>query len=118
MAAKNPGTAWERGSHGQWLMLCLQLFGATAILTLAGCSTAPCADFMDFWFPGRYPGDGKGIAGGVCVPQGGPAGGVLGAPPATAAGVPIAAATAGPPGAVDLPPPLPVSQTPTRPGPW
>jgi hypothetical protein len=60
--------------------LCLQLTVAGVLLAMAGCSTAPFADMMDFWAPGRFPKDAKGVTGGVCLPQGGPAGGMLGAP--------------------------------------
>jgi hypothetical protein len=81
---------------------------AVFLLVVAGCSTAPIADTMDFLFPGRFPANAKGVVGGVCVPQGGPAGGMLGAPgvaPPTAPGVLPAPA--------DGPPPAPIGQTPT-----
>lgn len=39
------------------------------ILLAAGCSNAPVADWMDFWFPGRLKGDPKNIYGGVGSPQ-------------------------------------------------
>jgi hypothetical protein len=96
------------------LSLCLIACACTV-----GCSTAPCADFLDFFFPGGYPGDGKGAGGGVCIQQGGPAGGVLGAPPPNAVGVPLPPpGPVGPPGVADLPPPAPLTDTPLRPGPW
>jgi hypothetical protein len=72
---------------------------------------------LDFWFAGRYPGNAKGDAGGVCFPQGGPVGGVLGSPPVTSA-LPTPAGPVGPPGIPDYPPPAPIKDTPLRPAPW
>ena len=58
------------------------LFVATGVmLILSGCSTSPCADFLDFCKPGRFPANGKGEAGGVCIPQGGQIGGAISGPP-------------------------------------
>ena len=58
------------------------LFVATGVLLmLAGCSTSPCADFLDFCSPGRYPAKPKTETGGVCIPQGGQVGGAIGGPP-------------------------------------
>jgi hypothetical protein len=61
---------------------------AAALLALAGCSTAPLADFLDFVAPGRLPPEKGQLYGGVCQPQGGTPG---------APGVPL-----------DLPPPVPI----------
>ena len=45
---------------------------ATAwLLLLTGCSTAPFADLMDYFHPGRVTGQAP-PTGGVCIPQGGP----------------------------------------------
>jgi hypothetical protein len=107
---------WTTLSRLPWLMVILLVAAAFAI-TAAGCSTAPCADFLDFFVPGHISGDGKVIEGGVCIPQGGPAGGVLGAPPATAGGLPTAPGP-GPIGVPAQPPPAPLSQTPMRPTAW
>jgi hypothetical protein len=60
--------------------LILQLTVAGVLLILVGCSTAPFADIMDFWAPGGFPKNAKGVTGGVCQPQGGPPGGMLGPP--------------------------------------
>jgi hypothetical protein len=76
-----------------WRRTAVLSFGLTTVvlLALAGCSTAPIADIMDFWAPGRFPKDAKGVTGGVCLPQGGPAGGMLGPPQ------PLVAPPPGPP---------------------
>jgi hypothetical protein len=68
------------------------------LLLLAGCSTAPIADLLDFFSPGRFRAGQGTPYGGVCIPQGGP----IAAPtaPATvpagapAPGVPIPAVPA------------------------
>jgi hypothetical protein len=39
------------------------------LLLLAGCSTAPFADLMDYFSPGRIAADKSGPRGGVCGPQ-------------------------------------------------
>ena len=82
-----------------FVSLGLQLTVSALLLALAGCSTAPIADVLDLFCPGRFPANAKDGRGGVCIPQGGPAGGVLGGPPPGA--MPL------PPGA--LPPPAPPS---------
>jgi hypothetical protein len=80
----------------------LQLTASAILLIVAGCSTAPVADFLDLVHPGRFPAKAKDPHGGVCVPQGGPAGGVLGGPPPGVTPNPPT-----PPGPGELPPPLP-----------
>src|SRR5262249_37167219 len=61
---------------------------AICLLLLTGCSTAPVADLMDWFWPGRLPAETTTPHGGVCLPQGN-------LPPP---GVPIPAAPpAGPP---------------------
>jgi hypothetical protein len=86
------------------LCLGLQLSVAVVLLALAGCSTAPFADIMDFWAPGRFPKDAKAVTGGVCLPQGGPAGGMLGAPQPVVAPPPGPAAPPGGPVSSEPPP--------------
>ncbi len=82
---------------------------ALALVLLAGCSTAPLADLMDFFAPGKLGKGNTAPYGGVCIPQGGP---VVPAGP-----VVVPAGTVTPPGAVPLPPPtLPVA-TPVSSGP-
>jgi hypothetical protein len=94
----------------RWAVACchfvVQLALALVLLVLAGCSTAPIADMLDFFAPGRFPKDAKGVAGGVCIPQGGPAGGSIGPPPGLvgAPGPPAAPVGLNPP---DAPPPAP-----------
>jgi hypothetical protein len=94
-----------------WLTLCC--------LLLAGCSTHPGADFLDYWFPGKVRGDPQTAPhGGVCLPQGG-----LGGPGVPAPAIPIAPVSpvpigppvfpgAGPaeapPGFIPPPPPAPL----------
>jgi hypothetical protein len=76
------------------------------LLVLAGCSTAPLADFLDWVSPGQVP---KGVGlrqGGVCAPQGVlPGAGNLPAPPpgvVVPAPVPVPGGPAPP-----QPPPIP-----------
>jgi formin 2 len=87
---------------------------AIVLLALAGCSTAPLADFLDFVAPGRIPKKGGEPYGGVCQPQGGtpgapgvPGGGVIPPPAAPGAGVipPPAGVNPTPPGGGVIPPP-------------
>src|SRR5436309_3174335 len=78
--------------------LSLQLTITFVLLVLSGCSTAPVADLLDFFTPGRFPANTKDVSGGVCIPQGGPAGGVLGAPPV------VGPVPAGPPPFKGFPP--------------
>jgi hypothetical protein len=85
--------------------MALQLTAAALLLALAGCSTAPIADFLDLVCPGRFPANAKDPHGGVCIQQGGPAGGVLGCPPPGAVAIPALPVAPGGPG--ELPPPLP-----------
>jgi hypothetical protein len=86
----------------------LHLTASAIMLAVAGCSTAPIADFLDLCYPSRFPGKAKDPHGGVCIPQGGPAGGVLGGPPPGAVVVPPGGPVGpGPGGPTDLPPPLP-----------
>jgi hypothetical protein len=71
-------------------------------LLLAGCSTAPIADLMDWVSPGRLrPGQVQPY-GGVCIPQGGPV-----VAPAVPTAVPVAptAPVPGAPPSPFLPPP-------------
>src|SRR5205807_1851027 len=95
------------------IVLSVQLAATVLLLTLSGCSTAPFADMLDFFAPGRPPANAKDVSGGVCIPQGGPAGGVLGGPPLPPGPGPFKGL---PPGVVEPPPPAPISQTPL-PGP-
>ena len=90
------------------VLLAAQTAAALVLLGFAGCSTAPIADLLDFFSPGRIPAAAKDVSGGVCVPQGGPAGGVLVGPP-VAPTVPFKGV---PPGGFEPPPPAPISQTP------
>lgn len=91
--------AGKRNSWAAFHVLCLslQLLASALLLALGGCSTAPIANLLDLCSPGRFPDKAKDMRGGVCIPQGGPPGGINVAPP--------------PPGAVvvpgDLPPPVP-----------
>jgi len=41
------------------------------LLLLAGCSTAPFADLLDFFSPGKFRAGQGAPYGGVCIPQGG-----------------------------------------------
>jgi hypothetical protein len=111
MASKPRIALFRMAEYHLWL-LGLQLIAAGIMLGLAGCSTAPCADILDFCSPGRFPAKAKDTTGGVCIPQGGPAGGVLGGPPTGAVIVP-GAAPIGPTGVPDVPPPAPIGMTPT-----
>ncbi len=76
------------------------------LLLLSGCSTAPLADLLDFFRPGRIPPGAQATPGGVCVPQGGQV-------------VPPTAVPALPPAPVNVQPvPLPeVPPAPVPPGP-
>ena len=70
---------------------------------LAGCSTHPCADFSDRFFPGRIRPNEVTPYGGVCIPQGpvvlpGPGVPIIGAP--TPFGAPSLGGV--------IPPPLPL----------
>lgn len=110
-----------RGTRWHFWALGGQLASTAMLLLLAGCSTAPCADFLDFCSPGRFPKDAKGATGGVCIPQGGPAGGILGAPQPIA---PPVAPPIGPPPfkgnpmpTGEPPPPAPIGATPLSSGP-
>jgi hypothetical protein len=92
--------------------MAVQVTLASVLLALAGCSTAPFADIMDYWAPGRFPKDAKGVTGGVCLPQGGPAGGMLGPPQplVTSPGPPSPPSPPGPPAgglSTNEPPPAP-----------
>src|SRR5262249_51138778 len=79
------------------------------LLFLAGCSTAPIADMMDYFSPGRIAVDKGAPRGGVCGPQqpGPPVIGTAVLPP------PSFPASSGPPGSAASPPILgaPVSTT-------
>lgn len=95
------------------------------MLLLAGCSTAPVADLLDWVKPGRISADKTAPYGGVCQPHpvGGPASlpgipagppapapGPIGAPPPPApmgAPPPPVPAPSGPAGTVAPPPPVP-----------
>ena len=74
---------------------------ALLVLLLAGCSTAPIADTMDYFAPGYLPAEKTAPYGGVCLPQG------INAPPAatTAPAPPPVLPTAVAP--LDWPPRLP-----------
>jgi hypothetical protein len=76
------------------------------LLLLTGCSTAPIADMLDFFKPGRLERGNTQPYGGVCIPQGGSIGGpsVVTPPPAPPGGLPPA-----PPGGTGtvFPPPTP-----------
>jgi hypothetical protein len=84
---------------------------ALLLLFLAGCSTAPVADFLDFFFPPRFT-PGASPYGGVCAPKPiGPA------PPGTAQPViPPPGVPVGPPG-VPVGPPAPAVVDPNSPPP-
>jgi hypothetical protein len=87
--------------------LTVQLTASAILLALAGCSTAPLADLLDLCSPGQYPAKAKDPHGGVCIPQGGPAGGVLGGPPPVVPSGVVPVPKIAPGGPTDLPPPLP-----------
>lgn len=79
-------------------------WGFCGLLLVTGCSTSPCADFLDHWFPAKPPAVGTGGFGGVCDPR--PAG------PGVAGG-PVAPAGTPPP----LAPNIPVAGPPVSPAP-
>ncbi len=73
------------------------------LLLLAGCSTAPIADLLDFFRPGRLEVGKTAPYGGVCIPQGGPV-----ATPAIVVPAPAPQpVVAAPLGAPQVPPPAP-----------
>jgi hypothetical protein len=78
-----------------------------SMLLLAGCSTAPVADLLDWCKPGRLCPDATAPYGGVCGPT--PGGGAAGlpAPPAVPGPVfpPGGSAIAPPPSPITAPPP-------------
>jgi hypothetical protein len=76
------------------------------LLLLAGCSTAPVADFLDLLSPGRIQIGKDNPYGGVCIPQGGPVGGPV-APVVTVPPGPVIAVPPAPVPAVGAPPPPP-----------
>src|SRR5262249_31122937 len=83
------------------------------LLLLAGCSTAPVADVMDYFKPGRIVADKSAPRGGVCGPQQ-PGPPVVGAAPMTAPIFRTAQALISPPpsGAAPVfPPSTPVPPT-------
>jgi hypothetical protein len=91
------------------------------LLLLAGCSTAPCADFLDFFFPPRFN-PGATPYGGVCAPKPvgpappGTAQPIINPPPgfpAAPPGLPGPAAPAVPFPDPPPPPPPPVPGSPT-----
>jgi len=98
----------------------MRRFWSICCLLLAGCSTHPCADFLDHFFPGRVRADpATPPRGGVCIPQGAPlcpgaavgpgAPGIpvpLGAP-VFPGGVPPTPTPLGPEGGIIPPPPPP-----------
>jgi hypothetical protein len=93
----------------RWLPLCC--------LLLAGCSTHPGADFLDYWFPGKVRAEPQALPhGGVCLPQGGLGGpGVPATPvipvapvPSVPIGPPVFPGAAEAPGFVPPPPPAPL----------
>jgi hypothetical protein len=74
------------------------------LVCAGGCSTAPCADLLDWLAPGRIQlGPQDRPYGGVCLPQGGPIGPVT---PGAAGGPPLPS-----------PGPLPVPAVPVQPAP-
>lgn len=92
-------------------------WGFCGLLAVTGCSTSPCADFLDHWFPAKPPATGAGGFGGVCDPR--PAGpGVAGGPVAPSAQTPPplnstapisgppAVPAPGPTGPISSPPPM------------
>src|SRR5436189_2020982 len=91
---------------------------ALALLLSAGCSTAPIADLMDYFKPGKLSPETTPPYGGVCVPR--PVGGVAANPvPPAFAGAPAPvppgpAITPGGPAAVP-PAPAPISPPPPMP---
>jgi hypothetical protein len=76
------------------------------LLLLAGCSTAPLADLLDFFSPGKLRGDNTPPRGGVCIPQGGPI-----VAPAVPAPAPVVPAVPVPPAATPSSPFLPAQPT-------
>jgi hypothetical protein len=70
--------------------------GATAALT--GCSTSPCADILDHFWPAKPPANAAGAYGGVCNPSP-PGPGVAGGPvtPPNLSGPPPGNVITGPP---------------------
>ncbi len=98
---------------------------ALALLFLAGCSTAPLADLMDFFSPGRLAAPTVAPYGGVCNPQPlipPPVGSIPAPAPAPILAAPVAPVpgppVAPPPSAGILPPtPPPVPVPPPVAGP-
>jgi hypothetical protein len=84
--------------RGGWLAICV----------LAGCSTHPAGDFLDFFKPGKVHSDGKTVPyGGICQNQGPALGPGSGGPPQINIGPPTPM-----PGPAVVPPPVPISTGP------
>jgi hypothetical protein len=90
-----------------------------ALAFLAGCSTAPVADVLDFFKPGKLAPEQTAPYGGVCVPRQVPnPPNVAVAPPPGAPGPIVPAPTTiSPPASPALQPPTPLTPTPTTPPP-
>lgn len=92
---------------------CLLVLGFAG---LAGCSTHPAGDVLDFFKPGRIYTDGKTTPyGGVCQPQGPLIGPGAGGPPQINVGPPTPIVPDAPVAPV-IPPPVPITATPSPPG--
>jgi hypothetical protein len=76
-------------------------FWVLSLVLLAGCSTQPCIDVRDYFFPAKLGPNKVQPYGGVCIPQGP----VTGPGPALPAVAPIAVPVVPP--AAPLPPPTP-----------
>ena len=60
----SPGGTERRSSlrRRHLIVLSVQLAATVLLLTLSGCSTAPFADMLDFFAPGRPPANAKDVA--------------------------------------------------------
>jgi hypothetical protein len=74
------------------------------LVFLTGCSTAPVADVMDYFWAGQITPDATPPVGGVCIPQGGPpTSGPIPIPVPAAAGPVAPGPITPPPGAIPSP---------------
>ena len=93
----------------------MKRMAAVCLGLVAGCSTAPVADLLDFLRPGKLGPEKTAPYGGVCLPRPvePPAGAVPAPPPGSPFGATVPGAGAPPgPGIPLPPPPAPVPSTP------
>jgi hypothetical protein len=87
-------------------------FWVFGLFLLAGCSTQPCIDVKDYFFPGKLGPNKVQPYGGVCIPQGPVTGPGPSLPAVPAIAVPVIPPpaplppSAGPPTAGPFPPPV------------